>query len=346
MSRFSLRRDLNMTVLLHGLAVDTGDLPVLARKTDRVPDVTVVRGAEPSVASLRATETVIAESFDPGHSKPRLRVARFRELESGDVAGSDGSLPFGFNSDPSVPDSVAPGDAYLIEWPGLTSAEWHPRSQTLVFAPRAAGAADIELLLIPAAIGIIAMLHGALVLHATAIELDGMAIVMMASPGGGKSSIAALACAAGAALISEDVCVIDPLTQCVHVGAWELRLRGTTPWIARLPGLQQTSTVIDDRTSVFATTSMQETIPVRSLVFLQLTHDPVVHVAPLAATAIVEILRHQRCTPVASSGLSAVMFDRAAGLLASSSVHVLSVPWRPEDRFPNTTLSAIRSVLT
>jgi hypothetical protein len=72
-------------------------------------------------------------------------------------------------------------------------------------------------------------LRGELVLHASAVARDGRAVAFTGHSGMGKSTLAALLAAAGAAVISDDVLPVHPgAPTTVRAGSTELRLRPGT----------------------------------------------------------------------------------------------------------------------
>ena len=89
------------------------------------------------------------------------------------------------------------------------------------------GEAMAPVLLAGNVLAIVLGLRGAAVLHASAVELNGAAIAFAGPTGAGKSTAAALLCAAGGAIVSDDAARLGegegaPL---VHHGPHELRLR-------------------------------------------------------------------------------------------------------------------------
>lgn len=83
-------------------------------------------------------------------------------------------------------------------------------------------------------------LRGSLVLHASAVEHDGVAIAFTGPSGRGKSTTAALACAAGATLVTDDLLTVrfaDDGSARAVLGATELRLRkGADTLLERFDG--------------------------------------------------------------------------------------------------------------
>lgn len=94
-------------------------------------------------------------------------------------------------------------------------------------------------------------LAGRCVLHASAVSVDGRAIVFVGPPGGGKTTMAALMCAAGARLLTDDALQLVPSDGgwLVPTGTSQLRLREASSALAsQLDG--ETETTVDDRTGV------------------------------------------------------------------------------------------------
>ena len=71
------------------------------------------------------------------------------------------------------------------------------------------------------------LLRGELVMHASAVERDGRAVALVGASGAGKTTIAAMACAAGARIVTDDVLRVEPGEPGVRCwrGATQLRLR-------------------------------------------------------------------------------------------------------------------------
>jgi hypothetical protein len=312
-----------MALLVHGLAVDPGPFRMHALHTDRAPDV-VISVVDPASVSawpdddgafaIGSTGSRVAEHYEAGQTRPRLVVSE-----------RDGRLH--------------------ITWPGLTSAQWEPTTNRLLFPSRAAETGEIQQLLLPAALGAIAMLRGRLVLHATAVALDQGAVFLVAPKGGGKSSVAVLACDGGARLVAEDVCAYE-IDAGLHAGSFEVRLRKTTPWISQAPTLTHVVDSIDDRVTVVPPTVTEPCVPVAAVVLLTLSHEAVAdHTHVSGAAALGAVLAAQRCAPVGDHPLAGTMFDAAAHLVNEVPVIRVAMPWRAEDRRSSRAFPALRSVI-
>lgn len=75
------------------------------------------------------------------------------------------------------------------------------------------------------------LMRGWCVLHASAVERDGVAVALIGASGAGKSTLSALACMGGAALVADDVLRVDVEgAPTCYRGSAELRLRpGVSP---------------------------------------------------------------------------------------------------------------------
>lgn len=93
--------------------------------------------------------------------------------------------------------------------------------------------------------------RGHLVLHSSAVEVDGSAWGFVGRAGMGKSTMAALLCSEGGALITDDVLRVDDVTTrpVARLGATELRLRkGADSLVQRFDGgAPQVRRSADDR---------------------------------------------------------------------------------------------------
>jgi hypothetical protein len=197
-------------------------------------------------------------------------------------------------------------------------------------------AADLIPVLTSPIVGALAMLRGALVLHASAVVVDDMAILLLAPRGGGKSSVAALLCSAGATLLSEDVCAVERGSAgfVVHGGQRELRLRNTTPGLLRLPNLVPGGSHADQRQAVYPAAEMRDEVIIRRVVLIELSIDAeittVVPLQPLAAVSV--LLSSQRCATIRPRPRVRHVFDMVSELATSAAVSVVTIPWAEHRR--------------
>ncbi len=130
------------------------------------------------------------------------------------------------------------------------------------------GEAMVPVLLAGNLLAIVLGLRGAAVLHASAVELNGAAIAFAGPTGAGKSTTAALLCAAGGAIVSDDAARMEerdgaPL---IHHGPHELRLRPQASMIADQVG-GATGATADGRLAVEARPATGELTRLGAIVF-------------------------------------------------------------------------------
>ncbi len=230
---------------------------------------------------------------------------------------------------------------HLINWPGFMSASLNivpdGSVRTLHLMAHTTGALRLASVLVSPAVGVVAMLSGALVLHATAVNIDGRAVLLVADRGGGKSSVAALLGSAGIPLLAEDVCAVSigvdgiPV---VHAGVQELRLRPTTPWLAVLPGLVRSERHSDGRIVVRPPTTPRHCVPVGAVMVVRLSRsaDEVLVTRFTGVQAASVLIKAQRCPPTAGSPLTRSAFEGSAACADALPVSALTVPWAERRR--------------
>lgn len=124
-----------------------------------------------------------------------------------------------------------------------------PELDEITVRPDPAGRPELlPILVAGTATAFLLALRGTTVLHASAVAVDGVVLAFVGQSGQGKSTLAAMLCADGAALVTDDVLAIDPgpPARCTG-GAHELRLRDKARSL--LDGRADTSTRVtaDDR---------------------------------------------------------------------------------------------------
>jgi hypothetical protein len=118
---------------------------------------------------------------------------------------------------PGVPRDAPGGDALLragvdeacLHWPDV-GAILVRHGREIILDPRPATAADLlRLYLLGPALGLLLHQRGLLVLHASAVTLDGGVAAFLGHSGHGKSTTAAMLCARGCAVVADDVVAVD-----------------------------------------------------------------------------------------------------------------------------------------
>lgn len=181
------------------------------------------------------------------------------------------------------------GSALKFCFPGFCEGVADLAARTLHI--RAATMGDAGLLL-PNTILASVLPVDALVLHASAVELDGEVFAICGPSGGGKSTIAAALTLAGASIVSDDALrlQVGPAPDPVFCfpGMPVLRLRNTRGW--PLP-LERLSEQADDRLGYLPQYVTNDERRVRALLFPTISpsaHEPVL--APLRGNRRLELL--------------------------------------------------------
>ena len=115
---------------------------------------------------------------------------------------------------------------------------------------------------------------GHLVLHASAIEIDGAGVAFVGDSGAGKSTLAALACLGGARLLTDDVLRVDSSDGVTYGfrGAAQLRLRPGSSALAA--GARPPTMSADGRHLMSPTLSESDSVPL-TLILLPRVSDAV-----------------------------------------------------------------------
>lgn len=127
----------------------------------------------------------------------------------------------------------------------------------------AADARFVAVLVAGLAVAFMLTLGGHCVLHASAVEVEGSAIAFAGSSGKGKSTLAALACADGARLVTDDLLRLGTgdTVSCVG-GAPQLRLRPKAAWaLDRFRPAPPTALTADQRLALWLGLGWETSVP-------------------------------------------------------------------------------------
>lgn len=143
------------------------------------------------------------------------------------------------------------------------------------------GEVMIPVLLAGNVLALVLGLRGACVLHASAVELGGSSVAFAGGSGAGKSTAAALLCAAGGALVTDDAARVElgDGRFSVHRGPGELRLRPQARGLAERAGAARGITA-DERIAVEPRAASGVTSPLAAVVFPRWAEE-----APTASAA-------------------------------------------------------------
>ncbi|WP_413452157.1 hypothetical protein AA0Y32_12250 [Georgenia phoenicis] len=179
-------------------------------------------------------------------------------------------------------------------------------------------------------------LRGNAVLHASAVERDGTAVAFLGHSGMGKSTLAALMCAAGARVVSDDVVPVgaggEPR---VPLGATELRLRPGAEAVAAglAPGSYRRRTSADARTVVRLPSPETDQVPLGAVVIPRPNREDHLEMELLdPRSAVLAIMSFPRLMGWRDPAVLAQVLTHAASLARAVPVIVAHVPWGPPFR--------------
>lgn len=189
----------------------------------------------------------------------------------------------------------------------------------------------IPILLAGTVSAILLTLRGRMVLHASAVEVDGRVVAFVGQSGRGKSTMAALMCVNGARLVTDDVLAIetDDGVRCVG-GAVEVRLREKAAEIASRGegGSRETA---DDRLAYAPSVAEPVEYELAAIVIPEPSHDTdeVEIKAETPSDALFALLAFPRVHRWDRDDILAREFATISGLVNQIPVYRATIPWGP-----------------
>jgi hypothetical protein len=176
-----------------------------------------------------------------------------------------------------------------------------------------------------------------LVLHASAVRLDGTAVAFVGASGMGKSTLAAVLCGAGCDLVSDDVLHVDqtdPDEVRVHPGSTETRLRPSAREIADGASADAVRPTADGRLALRPPAYAGGPVPLAACVVPLPRRDAAdVSVRRLATSrALLRLIQFPRIVGWAEPASIAHEFQALADLVERVPVFEATVPWGPPFR--------------
>ncbi|TQL69968.1 hypothetical protein FB381_3891 [Nocardioides albertanoniae] len=190
-------------------------------------------------------------------------------------------------------------------------------------------------------------LRRAPVLHASAVHVGDEVLAFAGASGMGKSTMATLQCADGAALVTDDLLRLDLTTRrpLCSLGATELRLRRPAAQLADVQvGAGRQRATADDRNAFAPRTATTESLPLATIVVPVIDRDPartavrIESLAPLDALLL--LTRFPRLLGWRSPAILRDQLDQIGDLVERVPVHVAVVPAGPP--FPSGLAGAVR----
>lgn len=208
-----------------------------------------------------------------------------------------------------------------------------PDSREIVVRPHEPGESRLlPILLCGTVAAFLLALRGETVLHASAVSIEGRALAFVGHSGGGKSTLAALMCHAGAELVSDDVLAVRPggPPRCVGTST-ELRLRlpaATT--LDHLPDVARRTTV-DERVAWAPRGSVAGPLPLAAVVLPIPSRRSVQLESRLVppSDALFALLSVPRIHGWTRADVLARDFSILSELVNEIPVHEVLVPWGP-----------------
>jgi hypothetical protein len=178
-------------------------------------------------------------------------------------------------------------------------------------------------------------LRGLAVLHASVVRSGDATLLVAGHSGRGKSTVAALCCAAGAELVADDVAALQvgPAgVACIGLGG-ELRLRPQAFGIADLfsPALPEGRRTDDGRLAIRPPRAQSEHNLVSAVLFPRPVRNSseVVTRRLEPAKAVLTLLANARIAGMVPAAMQRGYFETVAALAASVPVLEARVPWGP-----------------
>ena len=175
-------------------------------------------------------------------------------------------------------------------------------------------------------------LGGATVLHASAVAIDGAALAFVGQSGRGKTTVAALMCVDGAALVADDLVTVDigPPVTCTG-GAVELRLRPAAASIADARPDATTRVTADQRSALSLTAAPLGPLPLAAIVVPapSRTASEVAITRVPASEALFALLAFPRVHGWRLPEVLTRDFTTMSSLVNEVPVYAATIPWGP-----------------
>lgn len=284
----------------------------------------------------------VGMALQPGHRDPgppdlTVRWGRGRSVPAEDPPGDllarledpDGRLRYALGRT---------GDRAVLRYPGLCDFVGDPRmADVVVHLHPGADPGLVGVLAAGALLAVHLKLRHCLVLHASAVQLGGGALAIVGASGMGKSTLAALLCAEGHDLLTDDVLRVGTAPGggvVAHPGGTECRLRPAARQLADGAPAGAARPTADGRLALRQRAGARRPLPLLACVVpMPHRHGDGVDVRRLPAPrALLRLLRYPRMVGWLDPGSAVVEFQGLADLVEQVPVFEASVPWGPPFR--------------
>lgn len=203
----------------------------------------------------------------------------------------------------------------------------------IVVRPDRAGRHEVlPILLAGTASAFLLALRGRTVLHASAVAVGGAALAFVGQSGRGKSTVAALMCLDGAALVTDDVLVVEPGPPATCTGgASELRLREAAAGLADAQPHRPSRATADQRRAFAPAPAPPGPRPLRGIVIPSPSRtEPELVVTRLGASeAMFAVMSFPRVHGWRRTDVLTRDFTNLSRLVNEVPVYVATIPWGP-----------------
>jgi hypothetical protein len=265
------------------------------------------------------------------------------------VRGEDRPVPYGRPSDEVIAERVVDGRPWYTfaqrgeevvgRFYGLADFEIDGSGRRVTYH-RDPEARDLVAILIAGSlVAYLLSSTGRLVLHASAVEVDGAALAFVGFSGQGKTTVATLLCAEGYPLVTDDLLPVDPGLEgvtCASAGI-ELRVREKVEaLLQRFSSGAVRGRTLDDRHAVAPPTTSKDRLPLAALVVPwpdRAANTVRARRLPSGEAALL-LARCQRIEGWTPPSQLRAQFNSVSAVVASVPVLEMHVPWGPP--FPTT----------
>ncbi|HVW41029.1 MAG TPA: hypothetical protein VHC18_06740 [Amycolatopsis sp.] len=226
------------------------------------------------------------------------------------------------------------GDRALLRYPGLCDfvADRDLRDVTAHLQP-GSDPGLIPVLAAGALLAVHLMLRHCLVLHASAVRLNGQAVAFVGASGMGKSTLATAMCGIGCDLVADDVLHVDSGMR-VHPGSTETRLRAGAWELADAAPSHAVRTTADGRLALRPSARVSEPLPLVACVVPRPSRDVdevlVQRLAP--GRALLRMCQFPRLLGWTDPTSTSFTFQALGDLVEAVPVFEAIVPWGPPFR--------------
>ncbi len=232
------------------------------------------------------------------------------------------------------------GDGYVGRMWEIADFAIDADLRRVICHPAAGGRSQVLPIVLPGTVAAFLLaMSGRCVLHASAVDLGGVALAFVGASGQGKSTMAALFCASGAPLVTDDVLPLEferaadgtDAVRCLRSGG-EIRLREKAASLtARFSDATAVRRTADERLAIAPEATERSSLPLGAIVLPRPDHEhDVVGVRRLAAgEASLWLGRYLRIEGWQDREDLRRHFEDIGRVVAAVPVFELLVPWGP-----------------